>query len=365
MNRPNLLHITSSLLVGGAERVLCTLVKGLAQDFDQTVIYVHDGPLRAELVALGIRVIQVQGKFMRYDPWFFIRLFTAVRVLQPDLIHTMLWAANVAGRLVARMLGIPVINAYHNNIEQDGFVRSMLDRLTIAQASGIIAVSQQVANGLCKRTAGIQPAVITNGITVAERQPTKTRADVGIAHNAWVIGAVGRFVPLKRFELLLDAVAKLVAAGHADVHVLLIGYGQLEEHYRERIAQLNIADKVTLLINQPAADYMHLIDVFVQPSGQEGVSLALLEAMAHTKVCVVMPDDGVHPVITHGLDGFVVPGGSVDALLQRLQYLQQLPDGGALIAQRAHQTVIMRFSAANMIDMYKQYLIKNMQSRSR
>jgi glycosyltransferase involved in cell wall biosynthesis len=341
------------LLVGGAERVLCTLVKGLAQDFDQTVIYVHDGPMRAELVALGIPVVQVQGLFTRYDPWFFVRLYRAVRKVQPDLVHTLLWAANVAGRIIARMLRIPVVSAYHNNIGQDGYVRSLFDRCTIGQAQAIVAVSQQVAAGIQQRSPHIQPAVIPNGITLQSVVIATSRAALGIASDAWLVGAVGRFVPLKRFDLLLDAVAKLDADRHIKLHLLLIGYGPLEQQYREQIQALEIADKVTLLINRPAADYMHLIDVFVQPSGLEGISLALLEAMASAKLCMVMPDDGVHPVITHGINGLVVRGGSAAALAEALQYAYTRHDVCQNIAQNALQSVNASFSASAMVAGYR------------
>jgi glycosyltransferase involved in cell wall biosynthesis len=354
VNKPKLLHVSSSLLVGGAERVLYTLVQGLRDDFEQTVIYVHDGPVRQQLQALGIPTIGIQGKFFRYDPIFFVRLYRAVRRVQPDLMHTMLWAANVAGRLIARLLTIPVVSAYHNNVGQDGWLRSLCDRLTIASAQGIIAVSQQVAHGISRRSPAITPMVITNGIAIA-KVTAITRAQVGIAPDAWVIGAVGRFVPVKRFELLIDAVAQLCAQGHARVHLLLIGYGALEQQYRARIAALGITDRVTLLIGQPAEPYMDMIDCFVQPSAQEGVSLALLEAMARTKVCLVMPHEGKHPVITDGINGLLARGDGVDALVERLRSLEALPDGGAAIAQRARQSVAQDFGAARMIGDYNRF----------
>src|SRR5690348_11311334 len=113
MNKPKIVHITSSLQRGGAEQVLVTLIKGLQHAFHQTVIYLHDGPHRATIENLGVTCIPLRGYFSLYDPWLFLQLHTILKKIQPDLIHTLLWAATIAGRVAGRFLRIPVVSVYH------------------------------------------------------------------------------------------------------------------------------------------------------------------------------------------------------------------------------------------------------------
>ena len=66
----NIVHFTSSLKRGGAEVILSSLVRGLSNSFDQTVLYIHDGPHRHTIERLGVICIQIQGIVNIYDPLF-------------------------------------------------------------------------------------------------------------------------------------------------------------------------------------------------------------------------------------------------------------------------------------------------------
>jgi len=107
-----LLHITSSLKMGGAESLLCDLIKNMDHEmFEHHVIYFHDGPHSVCLKELGIPIYQIKGLISLYDPLFCTRLYKLVKKIKPDCIHTLLWVANVSGRIIARLLKIPIASA--------------------------------------------------------------------------------------------------------------------------------------------------------------------------------------------------------------------------------------------------------------
>ncbi len=358
MSKNRLVHVTSSLQMGGAESILFTLIKHLQATFDQTVIYFHDGPFVQKIKELGVRTIKVSGYFALYDPIFFWRLLNALKACNPDVVHSLLWAANVSSRLCASLLKIPMVNVYHNNVEQDGQFRIMLDRLTASMCDQLVAVSEQVAQSV----KGWQPAkqieVITNGIDVPQVELNIAKKDLNIADNGFVIGAVGRFVPVKSFDILLKAAARVMLQ-HAHVQVILVGGGQEEGALRQLAHDLKIADRVHFVVGASAINYYPLFDCFVQSSSKEGVSLALLEAMYFARPCVVMGDAFVHPVITHGIDGFVCEIGNVEQLACIIcSIVEQKEQSVKNLAECAKKTIVSHYTASHMNQKYEKLFLE-------
>lgn len=365
MKPVRIVHFTSSLKIGGAEAILYTIVSSLTtQNFEHHVVYIHDGPYKVRFAALGIPVHQVSGYFFRYDGMFLIRLFLLFKKLQPSCIHTLLWAANCSGRLVAWLLGIPCISVYHNNVNQDGFVRSCLDQLTIRLANQIVAVSDEVKTSVITRT--LKPAsldVIRNGIDYRALQQrsmlqAKTRASLLLANNALVIGSVGRFHPVKNLELLITSFAA-VHATLAHTRLVLVGQGELEGKLRALVTTLNLDSYVTFVVGQEASGYYHLFDCFVMSSCQEGISMALLEAMSLGRACVITNiTQNHHSVITPAYDGIAVPANNSQALANAL--LQVCTDEllRKKLGMHARQTIEKSFGFSGMIQQYERLFMQ-------
>ncbi len=355
MTTSKLIHVTSSLRMGGAEKVLYTLVKALAsQGYNQTVIYVHGGPYQKELEQLGIKTIQISGRFFRYDLFFFIRLYRALRTEQPTVIHSLLWAANVSARLCAWLLSQPIVCAYHNNIEQDGLLRSWCDRLTVHGADRLIAVSEQVADALKQRSwlPAERITIIKNGIDTEQLAQINmlTKQDLGLPDKAYLIGAVGRFVPIKRFDYLITTYAAMHRVDNR--YLVIIGSGPDEQELRS-LAQTVGNDRVLFMTDVLALPYYQLFDCFVQPSVKEGISLALLEAMYYKRPCVVMGTDQYHPVIQHGHNGLIIDPYDQQALIGALHQLYTDRKYSLMLGQHAHYMVNEQFALPTMIQKYE------------
>ncbi len=359
MSKNRLVHVTSSLQMGGAESILFTIVKHLQATFDQMVVYFHDGPFVQKIEQLGVRTIKISGYFCLYDPIFFWRLFNELKACNPDVIHSLLWAANVSSRLCAYALKIPMVNVYHNNVEQDGLFRIMLDRLTASMCDQPVAVSEQVVQSVKNYW---QPAkqieVITNGINVPQVELNIAKKDLGIADDNFVIGAVGRFVPVKSFDILLKAAARVILR-HAHVQVILVGGGQEEGALRQLAHDLKIADRVHFVVGVSAINYYPLFDCFVQSSSKEGVSLALLEAMFFECPCVVMGDFFVHSVITHGVDGLVCETGNVEQLASIICSVVEQKDYVVNnLTKNAKEAIVSRYTSLHMNQKYEKLFSK-------
>lgn len=361
-----LLHVTSSLKMGGAETVLCNLIKHLDKhEFEHHVIYFHSGPHVKHLAAMGIKTYHVTGFIFLYDPVFFMRLFTLINSTRPDVIHSLLWFANVSMRFIARMLRIPLVSVLHNNVDQDGWVRNAVDKITARLAKTTVAVSQEVANSVVHKKKWLpaqKVTVIKNGIDLKRIHKkaylnSKTKSSLGLSESHYVFGSVGRFEPVKRYPLLLEAFA-LVKEREALARLVLVGIGSQEKFLRRKAKMLGIEHDVVFIIGQQAYPYYPLFDCFVQSSDKEGISIALLEAMSFAKPCAVTNSDMHHSVLEHNKTGVVVSASNKRMLSQALLTVMHEHVWAKNLGLQAQKAIVDNFSVNAMVGAYRDIFLQ-------
>jgi glycosyltransferase involved in cell wall biosynthesis len=353
----HVVHVISNLGVGGAEGVLYQLLHHIdSSKFKHTVLYFHNGPYVQKIKNLGIKTYQINGLICVYDPVFMFQLFSLIKELKPDCLHTLLWAANILGRLIASYLQIPHVEVLHNNIDQNGFVRMAFDRLTARHRGELVVVSDGVYDSLKQHAPWllIKPAqVIKNGIQEDTQESKKvTRASLGLSKGHFIIGSVGRFEWVKNYGLLLTAFA-LLYDDHRKARLVLVGQGSQERFLRTRAYDLGIDDRVIFVTGQDAQPYYNLFDCFVSTSYKEGISLALLEAMRAGVVPVVTSMTKEHDVIEHKKNGFLVLAGDSVALAKRFDELIQSRALRRKMGVSAKKRVLADFKIDVMIQEYE------------
>lgn len=307
MKKINLVHVTTSLALGGAETVLCEIVQHLdAKKFDQTVVYFYDGPHLERLKALDIPAIRVKGLFFQYDPVFWIRLIKLLRKLKPDCLHSLLWSANFCVRLIGHFFKIPVVNALHNHSQLNGTLRQLLDKITGSMADKYIAVSSQVACSMdwipAQKIEVIGNGIDTKTLLIKGMQYKKTRYELELSDEQFIIGSVGRLVPSKRFDLLIESFA-LINQQFPLTRLMIVGSGPEEVALKKLATRLGVEQDVLFMQGQ-ACGYYPLFDCFIMTSLIEGVSIALLEACSFGIAAIVTQEN--HPIITPDYNGIIV-----------------------------------------------------------
>lgn len=359
MNKIRIVHFISSLKVGGAESLLHDLIQGLGFDrYDHHVVYIHPGPHVQRIAALGIPTYQVQGLVCLYDPVFFWRLWLRIKDIKPDLIHSFLWAANFAGRLVAYLLHTPIVCSVPLGVDLDGRIRNLLDRYTYKAATRVIAISNEVAKTITSlhKVDPSRIAIVPNGIdaqaVVARAQHNvRSRADLGLLPEHVVFGSVGRFIPRKNYSWLIERFAHLYQQ-LPQVRLVIVGLGPEEEALRHQITNSGLDGVVQLVVGQLAYGYFPLFDVFVLASDREGISTALLEAMSFKLPCIVTSLEPVHEVIVSGVSGCVVPAGDNQTFVKTALALGTRRELRQEMGLNAYQEVKTRFSLVAMADSY-------------
>ncbi|QXJ22677.1 glycosyltransferase [Actinomadura graeca] len=293
------LQVITGLERGGAERQLALLLRHLPVTCEVATL-TRAGTLGAALQDEGIAVHEIGMRGNR-DLAALPRLVRLIRQGRFDVVHTHLYRACVYGRVAARVAGTPRVIATEHSLG-DGHLEGRratrgvraLYRTTERLGNATVAVSPTVAARL--RGWGVAPGrivVIPNGIDAAAfafdpGRRAETRRRLGIGPEEFVAGAVGRLVPTKRFDLLVEAVARLDArpgpAGQAPpggVRLLLVGDGPERDALGRLARRLGVSGRVILAGGtDDVAGALSAMDVFAAPSVQETFGLGVLEALA-------------------------------------------------------------------------------------
>lgn len=355
------LHLITRLPVGGAERLLVDVVRGLdAQRFESVVCCIQEkGELAGELEAAGFTVHCLDGMRTKRFDWGAIgdlaRLMRSQRI---DVVHSHLYHANLYGRLAALRAGVPAVASVHNTYTRLKLHRRLINRFLSSRTARVIAVSEDVRNDLM-RYDGIPAqkiAVIHNGIDVGRVQTATPRAQarerLGIAADAIALGCIARLEEQKGHRFLLEALALLNAAarGAPRFRVVLAGDGRLRAELENRAAALGVGSWTLFLgTRHDIPEILKALDICVMPSLWEGLSVAMLEAMAASLPLVISDVSGVSQVVGNNEFGLKVPVGDVNELARTLLALADAPERRAALGAAARQRVQDRFSAQAML----------------
>lgn len=290
-----------SLAVGGAERSLVSTARQLvAMGLDMHVAYlVPRLDLEHDLVESGVVVHAAAGSGGRRGN--IVRLSKLIRELQPDLVHTTLFEADFAGRIAARLAGIPVVSSFVSeaygpehvdNPEYKAWkVRGaqLADLSTARLATRFHAVSQ--STGELMRTRLMLPnrdiVVVPRGRDAERlgvRSPERARLareSAGVSHDRPIVLAASRHYHMKGLDILVRAFS-IVNRALPDALLLIAGRdGPSTPVLQQLIVEGNLGHSVKLMgYRSDVPELMTAADVFVLPSRAEGSPGALIEAMA-------------------------------------------------------------------------------------
>jgi len=347
VDRINILYIIWSLGLGGAERVVINLAKGLDRNkYNPMVCCLNDkGVFADELEREGIEVIAL-NKMGKFDFSILYRLFSILKDNRIQIIHTHLWGANFWGRIAGVIARVPVIIASEHGIQEyrtrfhyfaDKVLSVFTDRVTFVCKS----VEEQYASRLMFDTKKAE--VIHNGVDTSTdcRQRAKT--------DETVFTVIGRLEPEKGHEYFLEAMEKLNGK-HPNVKGMIVGEGSLEDGLRLKAKKLKLGDKVRFTgFRKDIKEILDITDVLVLPSLREGLSVVALEAMA-LGIPVLATEVGGNPeLIRNGVTGVLVSPRDSTALASALTGILENQGLAPKLGENGYNRVKKHFSLENMV----------------
>jgi len=376
------IHVITRLTVGGSSENTVSTIEALERvGYASTLVLGPESepPTVEDARRRGCRVVEIDGLVREVSPArdvaAVVALWRLFRHARPAIVHTHTSKAGFVGRLAAWLARVPVvIHQPHGHIFYGYWSRPRtalfvaLERIAAHWTDMVVTLTPREVDEHLERGIGRkrQYAVVPSGVpTEALRRAAPARAEararLGLPRDAYVVAGVGRFVPIKGFDLLLTALADVVASVPA-AHVLLIGDGE-ERGALEAQAQaagigprLHITGTVTDVIGALAA-----ADVLAAPSRNEGMGRVLVEAMALGLPVVGARVGGIPDVILDGECGLLVPPDDAAALAGALvelgidEALRAKLGAGARPRAEAFSTTV---AAAAMRDIYDR-LVRN------
>lgn len=351
------LQVIPTLVRGGAEKQLTELAIGLQRDqFDVHVaVLTHSGPYEQTLREHDIPVTII-GKSWKIDPFAYRRLKSLMKRLQPDLVHTWIFAANCYGRQAAFSAGVKHVVAGERCVDRwKVWHEFAIDRRLAKRTERIVTNSTGVRDFYSNHGIPVEKfVIIPNGIRAAEPTGTLTRekliAELELPTDAKLIASVGRLWPQKRTKDLIWA-AELLKAARDDTHLLLIGDGPDRDALLRYRNDVRISDRVHFLGDRnDVRELLPLLDCFWLASGYEGQSNAIMEAMSAGVPVVASDIPGNRDLVVSDETGYLVPIGDSAEMARKTQQIIDTPERSARFSRAAKTRMREVFSVEKMVE---------------
>lgn len=281
-----------------------------------------------------------------------------IQAFKPDIIHAHWLLPNGLPALaMSTISGIPLVVSMHGSdvamAERNSLFRGIAQRIFAHSRMNTACSGDLHRRALHLGAVPTSTHVLPYGVSVDAFDPNSgDRAWVaerfGIAPDAPLIVAVGRFVYKKGFHTLIESLVDLRNT-HPNVRLLLVGYGDLRDEYLRRANEIGVADLIVMpgqLLRDDVAKAIASADVYCVPSvhdesgNVDGLPNALLEGMAAGRAVVASDVAGIPDVIRHGEHGLLVPEGDVGALSQAIASLIDAPATAQRLGQNARRRIV-------------------------
>ncbi len=348
-----ILHIVSSLGVGGMERMLLQLATAQQEAGHRvSVLALRAGPLEQEAADRSIRAKVLSSGTGRLGRSLeALRFFRAER---PYIVHvhnpTSLQYA-VLSKLVSRAAIVVTIHG-----DQDTHAR-LGSSIEWGLTSAAVIVSHAAGRTLRLPARAGRLIVVHNGIAAAdanEKHRADTRAELS-AGDSCVGIMVARIDGRKGHGTLLNSLRALDDLG-STFKVWIVGDGSERTAAESQAARLGLGqDRVRFLGRRSDIDrLLNAADVFLLPSDIEGLPLSILEAMAHGLPIVASNVGGIPEIIEHDISGWLVPAGDHAALAAAIRRMATDPVLRRRLGDAARERANVTFSLSTMVGKYDQ-----------
>ena len=340
---------------GGAERATAVLLRGLADRGHDVTLLCNDDLVRRESETLGVtaKLCPIGGDVALPHA---IRLSRALRKHNPDVFLIGTWKKLFLASLGGRIARVPRVIA-RVGLETDT-ARSAKYRFALHRwVDGIAANSERIMDGFV-RTEGFDPRrvrLIHNGV----RRPTPTAPDgelrrqLGIPVDGFVVGTVARLARQKRIDRLLE----VISLTNGLVHCVVAGDGEERDTLASQSNSLGLNGRVHFIGHRnDTASVLDALDAYVVTSDREGLSNAMLEAMAIGLPIISTPVSGAADALAGDSPAGIITTFDAPSIARAIDNLRtnatHRSDLGAAARRRAETT----FSFDGMLDRWEGFM---------
>ena len=346
-NRKNsILHISRTMDIGGAERIVYQLSSDLKDEFDSVHVASTGGLWESELAAQGIqhhKILDIDSK----NPLTVLKLLSSIRQIikknDISIVHTHHRMAAFYIRLL-KLVHPKLTHVYTaHNVFKD---KLPLYRFALKNAKSV-AVGEAVNNNL-KEDVGITDSkVIYNGVILKE---TDNQVDDIIGYDGTKLGCIARLSEQKGLTYLIEAMSLLTVK---NIRLFIVGDGELRNELENKVEELHLQDSVTFLgYRKDIVECINSFDFCILPSVFEGFGLVAIEAFMNSKTLVATDIPGLNEVVTNE-NGILVPAKDPVALSVAIDKLATDATLRQELASQAKKDYENKFSYPLFLENYR------------
>jgi glycosyltransferase EpsF len=309
-------QVLHGIVGGGSEQVVLNYCSRMCDiHFDLLYQYEANPQILERFNEAGINCIQIPDK-VHHPLKHLWTMFWIFRKGHYDVVHSHLdWFMNSYVCLLAMFAGIKKRIAHHHQAYGNNLLYSLMRIPCKLFATHWLACGEAAAingwgRGALKngKVKVLPNAIDPERFRFSEAARREIRAKYGIADDDFVVGHVGRFYPQKNHKFLIDVFAELHKQ-RANARLLLLGDGPLQEHIKQKVESLSLANTVIFAgLQKDVASFYSAMDAFAFPSLWEGLPLTLVEAQYAGLPCIVSKNVTNDVAITDSIDFLPLDG---------------------------------------------------------
>lgn len=361
MPKKRILEFSTFAKIGGTQKILLEFLRHASHEtYDYTMcVLLENDALNEEVSQLGIKNTSLNMRgYWDLAAWW--KLYRFAKPRHFDLIRTYGLKADIIGRIVGKLLGIPVnITSVRSTDPWRKWYHVLLDSLTSSFTDLYLSNSEAGRIAVCQRERipETKTLMIPNGIDLVKFDPHNVNNErVDVLKNKWgikpttkVVGVVANLCKMKGHNVLIDALPQ-IRHKFPELKCLFVGTdflaGEIQQYARQQACEESI---IFTGFQEDIPEMLTLMDIFVLPSQWEGLPTALLEAMAMKKPVVASSVGGIPELIEHEKSGLLIPPETPDALAKTVLFLLEKPEFSCQIGEYAYQRVRKHFSIHSMV----------------
>ncbi len=361
MKQIKIAHIQLLPIMSGVQKIMIDFLSRLDKDlYEIYVICQAEGDMTRILEKNGIRCIYLPELKREVSPVndfiAFAKLLNIFKNYQFDVVHSHSSKPGFLGRISARLAGIPcIVHTVHGFAFHEFSAKlkihffTLLERIAALAADRIIFLNKvdyqfALEKNIVSRN---KVAKINNGVQFHDLDLSvdviKKKQELGIKPESKVVGFFGRLWEQKSPQDFVNSIPSVIKE-LPETEFIMVGDGPLLDDLLKNADRLSVRKNLKLLgWRNDVPELLKIIDVFVQTSLWEGMSLSILEAMAAGKPVVATDIKGNNEIVINNETGYLVSPNSPQQIADRVVTLLNNPELAAQMGAAAHNRIENEF----------------------
>lgn len=342
----NILHISRTMDIGGAERIVYQLSSDLKDEFDSVHVASTGGLWESELASQEIqhhKILDIDSK----NPVTVLKLLFSIHQIIKQKGITIVHTHHRMAAFYIRLLKFVYPKLTHVYTAHNVFKDKLpLYRFALKNAKSV-AVGEAVNNNL-KEDVGITDSkVIYNGVILKE---TDNQVDDIVDYDGTKLGCIARLSEQKGLTYLIEAMSLLTVK---NIRLFIVGDGELRNELENKVEELDLQDSVTFLgYRKDIVECINSFDFLVSSSLFEGLALNVIETFMNGKTMVATNIPGINEVV-NAENGILVPVKDANAMAKAIEKMATDPRLREKLANQAKKDYENKFSYPLFLENYR------------